>query len=541
MLNRIFIILFLAIVTLSCSSTKKTTSNGAKNENYSLNAEIIDAVTEYTNDNISKAESLFQDVLNKDKNNSTALYYLSNLYFQKQDVTLAIDYGKKAVQSDDNNDWYKIQLAQIYMAVKDYDNCASVFEKVVASQPEVLEYWQQLGAIYHIKGDKKGELSVLDRMEKRFGVNETTSMQKFYLYREQKEYSKAEQEIKKLAKAYPTQSRYYSILAEMKMKDKDYDKAFEYYNKVQSIDPDNKDLNFTFANYYMIKQNDDSVYHYLSKAVQQSDIETATKVSIIYSVYGSRVDTDSLTFERFFSLLQLMENSGDTTECQVYALLHTGYMRKTDFNNAAISARKAIDKGCVDYSLYQNLLFALSTQNDADQMIKTADEVIETYPEQPLPYLFKGVNLEAKKDYKNAIEALQLGVSLCGKDKALLEDFYMNIGDCYYQMKNFEECFSYYDKVLEINPNNNFVLNNYAYYLALQDKDLDKAELMASKVVEQYPDNYTFLDTYAWVLYKQGKYQQALEVMQQIKGEKSLWEKTYLDHYNAIIEKIKTK
>ncbi|MDO5759820.1 MAG: tetratricopeptide repeat protein, partial [Bacteroidota bacterium] len=532
MLKNIVLILFSSLLLFSCSNSKKISE---RVENYQENSLVIDAVTLYANGKTNEAENLFQNILAQDKDNATAMYYLSNIYMEKQDYDKAVDFGSKAIAIEENNLWFKIQLCEIYMAMQDYDNAAIMLEKIVKQEPQVIEYWQQLVLIYHVKQDIKGELSVLDRMEERFGITETTSLQKFQLYREQKNNKKAEQEIVKLSEAFPTQSKYLSILAEMKMKEKDYDKAFYYYNKVREINPEDENLNVTFANYYMVKQQEDSTFYYLNKAVAQKTLDSQSKIRIIYSVYGKNVDTDSLTFERFFSLLQTMETSGDTSDCTLYALLNTGYMRKGDFANAYICGRKSIEKGCNDYALFQNTLFAMGDFATPDEVIYMAQKAIDIYPEQPLPYLFKGINQEIKKEYSESINTLQTGVGVVGNDKTILEDLYMNIANSYYMLDNKEEAYKYYEKVLQINPNNISVLNNYAYYLSLDNKDLDKALEMAKKVISFEPEEITYIDTLAWILYMKGDYKQAKQVMDSIKLPKDEWDETYKEHYNQII------
>lgn len=57
------------------------------------------------------------------------------------------------------------------------------------------------------------------------------------------------------------------------------------------------------------------------------------------------------------------------------------------------------------------------------------------------------------------------------------------------------------------------VLNNYAYYLSLKKKDLQRAEEMSRKSNEIEPDNATYLDTYAWVLYQLKRYDEAKQYM----------------------------
>ncbi len=54
--------------------------------------------------------------------------------------------------------------------------------------------------------------------------------------------------------------------------------------------------------------------------------------------------------------------------------------------------------------------------------------------------------------------------------------------------------------VLQWKDDNVMALNNYAYYLSEQGKDLHKAESMSYKTIKAEPNNGTYLDTYAWIL-----------------------------------------
>lgn len=49
-------------------------------------------------------------------------------------------------------------------------------------------------------------------------------------------------------------------------------------------------------------------------------------------------------------------------------------------------------------------------------------------------------------------------------------------------------------------------LNNYAYYLAQDNRELDKAAAMSLKTIEAEPDNVTYLDTYAWIMFVSKNY-----------------------------------
>ena len=63
--------------------------------------------------------------------------------------------------------------------------------------------------------------------------------------------------------------------------------------------------------------------------------------------------------------------------------------------------------------------------------------------------------------------------------------------------------------LIEEEPDNYMVLNNYSYYLAERGDKLEKAKEWSRKPLKNNPDNATFLDTYAWVLFKLEEYEEA--------------------------------
>ena len=85
-----------------------------------------------------------------------------------------------------------------------------------------------------------------------------------------------------------------------------------------------------------------------------------------------------------------------------------------------------------------------------------------------------------------------------------------------------EEACTCYDTALQYTPTDILVLNNYAYFIALEGKELQKAHDMSYKTIEEEPENITYLDTYAWILFLQERYEEArayAEKIIQIKPE----------------------
>ncbi len=72
------------------------------------------------------------------------------------------------------------------------------------------------------------------------------------------------------------------------------------------------------------------------------------------------------------------------------------------------------------------------------------------------------------------------------------------------------ELYALYERILELDPGNLLVLNNYAYHLATHKGDLQRAERMSAVTIREEPDNPVYLDTYGWVLHQQGQDELAL-------------------------------
>lgn len=98
-------------------------------------------------------------------------------------------------------------------------------------------------------------------------------------------------------------------------------------------------------------------------------------------------------------------------------------------------------------------------------------------------------------------------------DLELRSRIYTAMGDNLYQQQLPDSAYVYYTKAITYDPTNTLALNNCAYHMACEGKDLDEALRMIETVNQSEPDNPTSLDTYAWVLFKRKDYAKAREVI----------------------------
>ncbi|MEN3001264.1 MAG: tetratricopeptide repeat protein [Armatimonadota bacterium] len=89
-------------------------------------------------------------------------------------------------------------------------------------------------------------------------------------------------------------------------------------------------------------------------------------------------------------------------------------------------------------------------------------------------------------------------------------DYYRVLGDLAHRVEKFEDALRWYEKAVQIDDHNHLALNNYAYSLAEQGKDLERALKLVNRALFIRPNLGTYYDTRGWIYYKMGRYEEAL-------------------------------
>ena len=89
--------------------------------------------------------------------------------------------------------------------------------------------------------------------------------------------------------------------------------------------------------------------------------------------------------------------------------------------------------------------------------------------------------------------------------------------------------------MLKVDPLNDYVLNNYSYFLSLRKEKLDRARQLSKKLVERHPTESTYLDTHAWVLYVSKDYAGAKQYLEKALADPSGVSGTIIEHYGDVL------
>lgn len=137
---------------------------------------------------------------------------------------------------------------------------------------------------------------------------------------------------------------------------------------------------------------------------------------------------------------------------------------------------------------------------------------------------------------EQAMETLDKGVAAV-RDSIGKATLYSMRGEFHHMWGDMSEVYEDYDSVMAYNPADIITLNNYAYYLSLEGRDLARALEMSAKTIQEEPLNATYLDTYAWVLFRMGKFGDARQYLEKALQYMETDSPDIYEHYGDVLFK----
>ncbi|MBR1516844.1 MAG: tetratricopeptide repeat protein [Bacteroidales bacterium] len=474
---------------------------------------LIDAKMWQENGREEDAMGHYRKIINDFPDYAAAYYELGGMMQDRSYLDSALLLTQQAIKLDKGNFWYRLQEAQIYEEQKDYKHLTSCWETIVKQHPDVLEHYYELSNAYLQAGEGEKAIEVLERVEKRYGVSETVSLQQKEIWEAMGRSDMALKEIEQLAKAMPHETKYSAMMAEAYMRKHDYKKAKRYYDQILSNNPNDEYIHFSLASYYLATGDRANSLTHLRKGLQKNVLSCTEKLTVLSSFFKS----DELKGERLKEALDFCKLIAEQCEDEVEVAGFYGALLMYDeqYSEAAVQLKKVLAADSSRYETWEMLLICLdATGGEKKELKDYAERAARLFPLHTLPTYLLGTFALMDKDYREAQKLLNR-CEMMGFRRGYLEyQTYAMLGDCYYWLGEYSRAWKYFEKALKAKPDDISTLNNYAYFLSEQNEQLDKALQMSAKTIEAEPGNATYLDTYAWILHKLGRDKEALPYME---------------------------
>ena len=515
----IYIVSVGVLMTLAACGTagKQARKKQTEPEQVSLSLEerrkfdyfFLEAVRMKEKGQYDAAYELYKHCLDINPASGAALYEISQFYMYLGQEAKGEEALKQAIRSDKSNFWYKQTLASYYEQKRNMPKAISVYENMAEQFPSRLEPLMSLVDLYNRTKSYQNVITVLNRLEELDGKSEQISMEKFRMYLLMGKQDSAFIEIENLSKEYPYDLRYQNILGDVYLNNGKYPEALATYQHILKEEPHYAPAVLSMASYYQ-KTGQDSLYQLqLDTILMNDNVLSDTKMELMRQniLQSEQTTKDSTQIVALFKrILARPQQNADL------AMLCAQYMITKNMKEESVPVlEQVLSLDPENKPAYLQLLSYAIQDNDLDKVIQIATSALEYHPDALEFYYYCGIAHYQKEETDKALDVFTRGVRQINEksDKQIASDFYAILGDIYHQKGRAEESYAAYDSSLVYNPDNIGTLNNYAYFLSIDKKQLDKAEEMSYRTVKAEPENKTYLDTYAWILFEKGRYTEA--------------------------------
>ena len=509
----------LLLLLASCGSSRKvekqseqvavqeinlTPEQQRKYDYFFLEASRLKVKKEYT-----AAFDLLQHCLAINPTGSAALYEIAQYYLFLKQVPQGQEALEKAVAYAPDNYWYSQALAGLYQQQDQKEKAIGILEKMATRFPAKQDPLFNLLDLYNQKEDYGKVISTLNRIEEKTGKNEQITMEKFRIYLQMKDDKKAFEEIESLVNEYPMDYRYQVILGDVYMQNGKKQEAYDTYKKVLAAEPDNPMALFSLASYYEQTGQKELYEQQLDTLLLNKKVPSDTKLNVMrqFVVENERAGKDSTRVITLFD--RILEQDQDDAQMP---MLYAQYLLSKGMNKETMPVlEQVLDIDPTNTAARMTLLGEAVRKEDYKEVIRLCEAGVESNPDMLEFYFYLAIAYNQAERADDALAVCQKALeNITEKSKKeVVSDFYAIMGDIYHTKKMNAEAYAAYDSALVYNSANIGAMNNYAYYLSLERRDLDKAEEMSYKTVKAEPNNSTYLDTYAWILFEKGNYAEA--------------------------------
>lgn len=419
---------------------------------------------------LGESISVLEGMLRYNPGNSDILQMLSGLYLDVEEPEKAMDALDKYARIEGEDQEYFIRKAGMKMALKDTVGALAEVQRMIDKNPS-----------------DPNSMAFRARMEAFFGQDEAAS-----------------ESFRKAEELCPPGGG-----GGIKMQVAEY-----YLAKEDSLNYDKKTYEALIADDLDFPMKRELLAYYLQRLVDnKGDWARGDRLfSVLLEQYPHEAELLSLSSrysaakKDYAKALEDIDYALDLDQSQssyweqalMYAMLSDDYERSEDY------FRRALEK------LDNPTMAVYSIAGGAALIADHPERALEIYTEE-LEKFFPG----QKAGEPMNLEALRTTLTADGVDR--LAALYQEMGDAYFKLGDKPRTFRSYDNSLMLNDNSALTLNNYAYFLVKDGKDLtdevlQKADDLSKKAVALAPEQPTYLDTRAWVLFRKGDYKEAKEI-----------------------------
>ncbi|MGI6479103.1 MAG: tetratricopeptide repeat protein [Salinivirgaceae bacterium] len=530
------VILYSFVFLFSCTSSKKSSKEIVHTPDPKFKSYIIDSKIKNLYGDLSKAKDALNTVITADSCHATAHYEIAKISLFEKDYEKALFHATKSYELDSENIWFTklyINVLELNNKTKDIPN---IYENLLKKDYSNLETWYEYFSFLDRQEKYKELTQKLIQFEKYFGLSDEIIINRYQTLLKQKKFKEIPKYLNSILSKDPNNHIANLLFANFYFVDRKLEKSNEYYKKILETNPNDEQALIGLLSNQIQLGNAKEILALAKDIISNSAIELNFKLGFIFEVLEKINQPNTKSDYQLEELVQILklQYPENPDVLNIYGNL---LFRKGENDQALKVFSKALSLDPSNLQSWVFTLYILEQEKNYSRIISVADSALVYFPNQKDLFLFRGfANMQLDNNetsYQDFLFALKLTGAL-DEDRTQILHFLAEICQ---KLNKSEETYKYYEEILKSNQNDLVALNNYAYYLSLEKKELNKALEMSAKTIKVEGKNSTYLDTYAYILFELERYADALKYIELAILNGGGSNGVILEHYGDILYK----
>ncbi len=462
-------------------------------------------------------------------------HFLKGMFYQEQEeFEKALVEFYQALSFDSTSATIYNSIAENHIRLGHFDSALLLLEKALKLDPQNIQSLSLLADSYFRLREDKKAIATYKKMLEIDPYNEEARRILIFLLEKNHKNKELAEQYEKLITIYGERRQYYEKLVEIYLQQQDYEKGKRALDQLIQLDPANARALYLKGVIYQHTNQADSALASFEQALKANPefVLAAEQMAMIYrsrrewnkivDVYTPLLQAkDSTTvrnarltigeaefylknYDRAKGLLQPLKEDPDAP-WGVFDLLGRIALEEKNYDEAVANFEHILNKDNKNRFAWLFLGFTYSDMDSFARAEKVYARALELLPDDPSILAFYGISLQQQEKYQQAVKPLERALQLDPQNLNAIT----SLPVVYENLKMTDKSDSLYREAIKRFPENDLLLNNFAYSLSERDTLLEEALQMVKKALQLKPDNGAYLDTIGWIYYKLGRLQEA--------------------------------
>lgn len=505
------------------------------------------------------AREAFHRALEIDSSYAPAHYKLAEIDLMTQRDKEALPHARRAYEADSTNKFYLTLYARAQVLSMQLDGALKSFHRLIRIDRHNPDNYRLTALLEEQAGNRPAAIALLDSAEVLFGQNPLLGGVKRRMLMQDGQHERALREALEGIESAPYEAENHLVLGDIHLHTGKDSLARKAYYRALELDSMHLETLLTLGDFHNRRREYKPYFDITTRIFAHPDFPLSEKISIF-----NRFTADTRFYREFFPQLGMLARTlilGYPKEPEVVELYARYLIASGDLEQALALYKLRLGDEPPQLDYYTMVVDMESYLERPDSALSYLEKAISLFPRNPQLHIQQGhlASLHGPR-YEEAEAAYRRALELADSD-SLRSVVWGFIGDSYQRRsqegvssaeelfehpetagkawrKWLKKCYKAYEKALVFDRDNISVLNNYAYFLSLEGRQLEQALEMSSRVVALAGNEPTYLDTHAWVLFRLGRLDEAKKLLQQAVSLDGRRSAALLLHYGDVLSAL---